>query len=749
MRELHAAIARAAEHSAWLAAAKHYALAGQEDDAMRVLGSAAGEALGTGSWGAAVAVISLMPNASPPPAVEVIKARALTAAGDPADAIALLGAIDNNSMDTDERTLVALARASALQAAGNSEAYASVVNSMSGMSHSHRVVARLTSTWSLMGIAAQGGSLSDAGRSLGRLSRDATRAGLTHFAGIALHNAATVALAQAEYSKAVQLAIEAGATLATSKVDEGVRPSALAVQASALAELGRISEAVALSEQAVLMVGAHPDVYADAAVLATISGDPERAQSLEHRLRRAVRSGSTQVGVRHLARVTKVIRLACTGDVDGALAEARTLDGDARDELDGVSRARYLLALTSALVRTDEALDLTRAAILVAESQQAWRWDFRLRMLEAVLRADGRDFARWVADCAEMSPLAILELADVIGGSLHLFDQIPEGIAHSVAHYPHRWRPVLRRQLLAGGTSSAAAAAQLLSEFGVHEDAEPLARYEHSLRASGRRVRLSQALVRRVSPTLRVHDLGRTTYDVAGQEARASAARRKALGLVLYLVTRPKQTSSREQLMEELWPNQTPAGALNSLHQTLHFVRRDIAPWREGGATADYVALDSEIVYLDPELVQVDSVAFMRQASEALASRNPTDVGASITRLYTGRFAPEFEYEDWAEDWRTLLHAQFLRLSQVAATGLFRAGRYQDAIEVLMRAVEIDPMALDLRASLIRALVRDGSVDAATDHYRQYVRLSKRELGIRAPTLEELLDEGRDEEQPP
>jgi two-component SAPR family response regulator len=151
----------------------------------------------------------------------------------------------------------------------------------------------------------------------------------------------------------------------------------------------------------------------------------------------------------------------------------------------------------------------------------------------------------------------------------------------------------------------------------------------------------------------------------------------------------------------------------------------------------------------DPELVQVDSVAFMRQASEALASRNPMEVGLSISRLYTGRFAPEFEYEDWAEDWRTLLHAQFLRLSQVTATGLVKAGRYQEAIEVLTRAVELYPLALDLRAGLIRALVRDGSIDAATDHYRQYVRLSKRELGIRAPRLEELIADGPTEDPPP
>ena len=70
-------------------------------------------------------------------------------------------------------------------------------------------------------------------------------------------------------------------------VDESVRPSALVVQAVATAELGRLPEAPALPRQAVAAPDAHPDVFADAAYLACMSGDQQRAESLEHRLRRS------------------------------------------------------------------------------------------------------------------------------------------------------------------------------------------------------------------------------------------------------------------------------------------------------------------------------------------------------------------------------------------------------------------------------------------------------------------------------
>jgi DNA-binding SARP family transcriptional activator len=193
--------------------------------------------------------------------------------------------------------------------------------------------------------------------------------------------------------------------------------------------------------------------------------------------------------------------------------------------------------------------------------------------------------------------------------------------------------------------------------------------------------------------------------------------------------------------MEELWPNQTPSAATNSLHQTLHFVRRDIAPWQDGGATPDYVPLDAELVYLDSDLVQVDSVAFMRQASDALGSQDVSRIGPAILRLYSGRFAPEFEYEDWASDWRTLLHAQFLHLSHATAASLLGTNKVEPAIEVLTNAVELDGLAFEIRSTLIRTLTRAGALDAAADHYRQYANLMKRELGVRAPPLDALLKE--------
>ena len=113
-----------------------------------------------------VSVISLMPGTPPPPAVEVIKARATTSAGNQGKRIAVLEQIDEATLDADERALVGLAMANALQTSGHSDEYSRVVQSLAALGHSNPVVNRLTQTWALMGAASLGGSLSEAGRSL-------------------------------------------------------------------------------------------------------------------------------------------------------------------------------------------------------------------------------------------------------------------------------------------------------------------------------------------------------------------------------------------------------------------------------------------------------------------------------------------------------------------------------------------------------------------------------------------------------
>ena len=123
IREMHLAIAQASEQEDWLMAAQHYAKAGDHANAMRVLGSAAGEALGTGAWGAAVEIVELCRDSTAsggeghPGSGAHQRGAARSARSN------VLSSIDRDSLTPEERGLVGLTWAAIHHMNGESETY--------------------------------------------------------------------------------------------------------------------------------------------------------------------------------------------------------------------------------------------------------------------------------------------------------------------------------------------------------------------------------------------------------------------------------------------------------------------------------------------------------------------------------------------------------------------------------------------------------------------------------------------------
>jgi DNA-binding SARP family transcriptional activator len=363
----------------------------------------------------------------------------------------------------------------------------------------------------------------------------------------------------------------------------------------------------------------------------------------------------------------------------------------------------------------------------------------RARILAAVDTKDATSLRQWIAETENDSYLALLDLADVLARNLALLDAVPEVLEKSIVRFPDRWLGSLRRQMQVLPADEVAHTAGLLSRFGTLEDARLLRDYDAAPKGRRRRTRLTTKLVRRVSPTVRVHDLGATSYEIGTRRIEVSATRRKAAALLMYLVTRPELASPREQAMESLWPDQSPKSAMNSLHQTLFFLRRDIEPWYEEGTTADYVRMESDMVLLDTDLFQVDSVAFNRQAADIAATKTAAERGPELLRLYRGGFAPEFEYEEWSQEWRAQLHGSYLHLAHLAAAEMVSAGHYSNAVDLLAPVVLVDPLAYELRSTLIACLAKVGAVDAAQSHYKSLAMLHSRDMGVPAPSWDETI----------
>jgi two-component SAPR family response regulator len=138
---------------------------------------------------------------------------------------------------------------------------------------------------------------------------------------------------------------------------------------------------------------------------------------------------------------------------------------------------------------------------------------------------------------------------------------------------------------------------------------------------------------------------------------------------------------------------------------------------------------------LDAELVSSRSIE-CRQLIRALPSRpTPEDV-EQLTLLYRGRFALDFEYEEWAAAYRETLHAAYLEIVERSVLDDFTSGHYDRGITVARRALDVDPTAEQIEICLLRLYRVTGAHSAAAEQYAHYASFVREELGLEPPPLE-------------
>jgi DNA-binding SARP family transcriptional activator len=225
-----------------------------------------------------------------------------------------------------------------------------------------------------------------------------------------------------------------------------------------------------------------------------------------------------------------------------------------------------------------------------------------------------------------------------------------------------------------------------------------------------------------------VEDLGRVRFDVGDRVVEGSAMRRKVLALLCFLITRPAHSATREEVLEALWPDLAPPTALNSLNQTVYFLRRVFEPAFSEDLTAGYLGQDGETVWLDRELITTASQACREMIRRMPGVPRPDEV-LDLARRYEGRFALDFMYEDWASSYRDSLHAAYLRVVEAALRLDADSGHYARGIEIAELAADVEPDSEELQVALLRLYRLAGSFAAAAEQYGHYAQ-TLRDLGV-------------------
>ena len=113
---------------------------------------------------------------------------------------------------------------------------------------------------------------------------------------------------------------------------------------------------------------------------------------------------------------------------------------------------------------------------------------------------------------------------------------------------------------------------------------------------------------------------------------------------------------------------------------------------------------------------------------------SPSDIEL-LSRTYTGRFALDFAYEDWAVPYREHLHASYLQIVESAVTSDLESGHYERGVQLARRALQVDPEWDGLELSLLRLYRAMGAHSAAAEQYAHYSAYLRDELGVDPPPL--------------
>ena len=726
IRDIHSQVARSAESVDWEIAARHYLASGEDESARRVVRESLEPILAKGSFAAAQDVTASIERGLDGFVGLVLESRLAQQRGASQEGVAL--AERASEIEPGSPTAIAnlmAARAIAGDFPGALEAGRLLVAS------AHPEFANLGRAMVSTVAATVDGSLDVADRDMLELASHLAKQGADHYLGVANLNRSILLMARAEFTSALAAASAAISLLDSSSAGTELI-SARISHAAALAFTGDI--ATARNEVAGALdrpaAGQELELVAEVAEMEALVGESRFGWPL---IDRYADYATEQNVFGEFVLYARALLSMQDGDLIGARADISRFKHN-RPSATIAFEARRLIAegLLAALAGERDskaAIEGTR----LAAAQGAHLWAVMGRTVVA-LADRSNDPSEAVLQAADHVPSVISCLAELVLERVSGFG--PSAYSAVVAEAerrPWRWRASMRRALEKAEQDKWLVIAELLGRIGEAEDIGRLRDIGHRRRTGSR---LGLALARRLAPRVFVEDLGRVQIIVGTRVVDGPDVRRKVLALLCLLLSRPKFSSTREEVLDSLWPEHDPSSALNSLNQTVYFLRRVFEPDFRDDETPGYVGQDGETIWLDRELIDCRS----RRCLEIVRSMpgDPTpEAAVELATEYRGRFALDFAYDDWAAPYRDSLHAAYLRVVELAVRLDLDSGHFERGTFIAERALDVDPESEEVQAALVRLYRLSGAHAAAAEQYAHYAR-SLRDLGIEPPSLAEV-----------
>jgi ATP/maltotriose-dependent transcriptional regulator MalT/DNA-binding SARP family transcriptional activator len=726
--EIHRRTAFAAEQVDWRVAAHHHIEGGAINDARRVLSNSLDSILATGAYAAAEELRGRLDGTlgADSPVALVLRSRLAQQRADAAEGVALA----ERAHRADPTSVPALLNlVSARSLAGDVAGALSAGAMLAGSENAS--LSRIGAAYQAIIATSTTGSLVGADEALSSLIATLSAANDHHFLGVALSNRAYVLKGLGMANEALVASEQAIELLGRGA--SGVElVSARLARASALAHIGRLDEArrelqaaqtLAPPQQAI-------EVGYEAAEIEALYGEPARAWPL---LVEGADASEDSADQADLARAWLLIRERRFDDARAALGAIAV--GEPRTSVAFEARRQAALAFLACITSEPDGAAMARRTEQLARRQGAHLWAMVAHLMSDLADRD-RGPSRSVLAVARDDEALLSVVAELVVARSH--DLTAEALAAvrvEMARRAPRWRDALRRQVTDVDVRARTVAADLLAEVGEPADVfllRDISRAHHDKQL----VAVTKALARKLARRVVVEDLGRVRIRIGEQWIDGGDVRRKVLALLCFLMTKTDFSAGREEAVDALWPEQDPDGAMNSLNQTVYFLRRVFEPEYREDVSPGYIHQDGETIWLDRELIGSRSER-CRGMVRALRDADTSTRVRELADEYVGRFALDFAYDDWATTFRDALHASYLRVMEQAIRADIDAGRVVDGIGLAERVHEVDPDSEEIQIALVKLYRLARAFAAAAEKYEHYAA-TVRELGLEPVPIAEV-----------
>ena len=731
---LHRQAAIASADTDWKTAAHHYREAGDTEAMLGVVASAIPTIMGNGQYALAEGFIGPISADRRPAGFDLILSRVDMQQGDYEAAIAASQAVlDSGIDDPVQRDHALLNLIAAHFNYGNAEQALELARALEGSTSDDnlRAIAGVSADLLAAETAADIDSINRRLRAMAESQRRTS----SHYYGVTVLNLAMNFVLQDRLDEGLANANEAIEALEETTGDIE-HSAARALRASILLRLGKDADARELAARMTSDTTAYVpnEAIAEAADAFDSYGSHVTAMALLDRISDPSVQTIADRRALAIARARIAVRGRRIGEAEAALSDFTP----GLTTVVGARAAMEMAAAHIAILRKDEdggALLKDATETAAAQGATATR---RVGELLLATQTGPHDLAVAIQVIGSAAPWHLSFLAEDL--ITHLPDLPEESmrIIHEAAEiHRERWRAALRFVLDGSDGNVNVPAARLLESIGDRTDIARLRRVARSSRRRPEVAGLGRSIARRLADVVQVEDQGRVTLRIGERAVLGSSVRRKVLAILCYLITRPELSATRDQVLDAIWPDLDPEVAVNSLNQTIYFLRRVFEEDYSDDLTPGYVHHDSDVVWLDPELVSSRSAECKRLIRDLPPRPSPDDV-ERLTLLYKGRFALDFEYEDWAATYRDNLHATYLEIVERAVIDDLTSGHYDRGIAVARRALDADPSAEQIEVCLLRLYRVTGAHSAAAEQYAHYAAVMREEVGVEPPPLEAL-----------